>query len=150
MEDPSHIVQSISPSHVERSKPDYFDCDFIHQTLSVCSTIDLSLDSLKNDLTKTLKLRTKVIPDEKIRLSSRDFSSDLQSPEKYQNQVFWKRYSGQKMDSKNQRLALSFEASKNSNPTNYLRDDIFFPKPHPVMCIISFCKEQHVLIQRKS
>jgi hypothetical protein len=136
VEDSSHFVRSISPTHMEKIKPDYFDCAFIHQTLSVCGAINHSLDSVKNEVTKTLRLRTPLISDEKKRFSSRDFSSNLQSPEKNQNQGFWKRYSGQKMDSKNQRLALNFEASNSCGQIHYLRDDSLIP----VICMIFFCQ----------
>jgi hypothetical protein len=142
MEDSSHVVHNTSPSHLERSKPDYFDCGFIIQTLTVCDSIDHSLDSVKNEIRKSLRLRKSVIADEKKRFSSRDFSSDLQSPEKNQNQGFWKRYSGQKMDSKNQRLALNFDASKSSGQINYLHDNSLFPRPIPVIYMIFFSQQQ--------
>jgi hypothetical protein len=144
--DSSHIVSDIGTSHVESAKPDYFDCDFIHQTLSVCGAINVSLDSVKNEIKKATKFRALVKTDDMIRFSSQDFISDLQIPEKSQNQGFWKRYSGQKMDSKNQMLALNFEASKSSGQILCLRDELAFPKnlpvnaqiPHKSICLPSF------------
>ncbi len=108
-----------------KNKPN-FDW-FYPPNLILCNTINLSLDSVKKEISRNLKCRTPISDYENMNIgsSSRDVRGELQNPENEKNKEFWKRCSGRWMDcmdSNHQNLDQNVEPRRYSGETSSLNE----------------------------